>query len=53
MLVSAPIMQAKDLSLPLELICDASDYAIGIVLGQRKDKKAHVIYYASWTLTGP
>ena len=53
MLISAPIMQAPDWSLPFELMCDASDYAIGAVLGQRKDKKAHVIYYASRTLSGP
>ena len=31
-------------------MCDASDYAIGAVLGQRKDKKPYVIYYASRTL---
>ena len=31
-------------------MCDASDYAVGAVLGQRKDKKPHVIYYASKTL---
>ena len=31
-------------------MCDASDYAIGAILGQRKDKKPHVIYYASKTL---
>ena len=31
-------------------MCDASDYAIGVVLGQSKDKKPHVIYYASKTL---
>ncbi|KAI5317650.1 hypothetical protein L3X38_037357 [Prunus dulcis] len=31
-------------------MCDASDYAIGAVLGQRKDKLHHVIYYASHTL---
>jgi hypothetical protein len=49
-LTSAPIMQAPDWSLPFELMCDASDYAIGAVLGQRKDKKLHVIYYASRTL---
>jgi hypothetical protein len=49
-LTSAPIMQAPDWSLPFELMCDASDYAIGAVLGQRKDKKPHVIYYASRTL---
>jgi hypothetical protein len=49
-LTSAPIMQAPDWSLPFELMCDASDYAIGAVLGQRKDKKPHVIYYATRTL---
>uniref|UniRef100_A0A2N9HMW5 RNA-directed DNA polymerase n=1 Tax=Fagus sylvatica TaxID=28930 RepID=A0A2N9HMW5_FAGSY len=49
-LTSAPIMQAPDWSLLFELICDASDYAIGAVLGQRKDKKPPVIYYASRTL---
>ncbi|CAA7034140.1 unnamed protein product [Microthlaspi erraticum] len=31
-------------------MCDASDYAVGAVLGQRKEKKLHVIYYASRTL---
>jgi hypothetical protein len=50
MLTSAPIMQAPDWSLPFELMCDASDYAIGAMLGQRKDKKPHAIYYASRTL---
>ncbi|CAL9012039.1 unnamed protein product [Prunus brigantina] len=34
-------------SLPFELMCDASDYAIGAVLGQRVNKLAHVIYYAN------
>ena len=29
---------------------DASDYAVGLVLGQRVDRKPHVIYYASYTL---
>ena len=43
-------MQVPDWALPLELMCDASDYAVGAVLGQRKDKKAHVIHYASHTL---
>ena len=28
-------------------MCDASDYAVGAVLGQRVDGKPHVIYYAS------
>ena len=49
-LVSAPIIQAPDWSIPFELMCDASDYAVGAVLGQRKDNKLNVIYYASKTL---
>ena len=49
-LISAPIMQPPDWDLPFELMCDASDYAVGAVLGQRKDKKLHAIYYASRTL---
>ena len=31
-------------------MCDASDYAVGAVLGQRVDKKSNVIQYASKTL---
>jgi len=31
-------------------MCDASDYAIEIVLGQRVDRKPHLIYYTSHTL---
>ncbi|KAM1536108.1 hypothetical protein ACFX1Z_015041 [Malus domestica] len=50
MLTSVPIIIPPDWSLPFELICDASDYAIGVVLGQKKDKKPHVIYYTSRTL---
>jgi hypothetical protein len=34
-------------------MCDASDYVVGTVLGQTKDKKHHAIAYASNTLTGP
>ncbi|CAN6573204.1 unnamed protein product [Malus baccata var. baccata] len=49
-LTSAPIIVPPDWSLPFELMCDASDYALGAVLGQRRDKKPHVIYYASRTL---
>jgi hypothetical protein len=33
-------------------MCDASDYAVGAVLGQTKDRKHHAIAYASKTLTG-
>ena len=31
-------------------MCDANDFAIGVVLGQREDGKPYVIYYASKTL---
>ncbi|WCJ21104.1 Transposon Tf2-6 polyprotein [Euphorbia peplus] len=51
-LVSAPIITKPDWDLPFEIMCDASDLAVGCVLGQRKDKKLLVIYYASHTLSG-
>ncbi|KAB2629293.1 S ribonuclease [Pyrus ussuriensis x Pyrus communis] len=50
MFTTAPIILPPDWTLPFELMCDASDYAIGAVLGQRKNKQPHVIYYASRTL---
>ncbi|CAN6580947.1 unnamed protein product [Malus baccata var. baccata] len=50
MLTSALIIVPPDWSFPFELMCDASDYALGAVLGQRKEKRPHVIYYASRTL---
>ncbi|KAL5578326.1 hypothetical protein UlMin_020025 [Ulmus minor] len=49
-LISSPIIVAPDWELPFTLMCDASDYAIGAVLGQRKGKIFHVIYYASKVL---
>ena len=49
-LVSPPIMRSPNWELPFEIMCDASDYAIGAVLGQNEDKKAFVIYYANKTL---
>ena len=51
-LISVPIIQALDWSLPFEIMCDASDYAIGVIHGETKDKKHHTIAYASKTLTG-
>jgi len=51
-LITAPIIQPPDWNLPFEIMCDASDYAAGAVLGQRRDKKMHAIYYASKTLNG-
>ena len=49
-LITAPIIVAPDWNIPFELMCDASDFAVGAVLGQRKNKKMHAIYYASKTL---
>ena len=52
-LITAPIIQPSDWLLPFEIMCDASDYAVGAVLGPTKYKKHHAIAYASKTLTGP
>jgi hypothetical protein len=49
-LVSAPIIQLPDWSQPFEIMCDASDYAVGALLGQRKEGRVHTVYYASKTL---
>ena len=49
-LIKAPILQAPDWNQPFELMCDASNCAVGAVLGQRKDNKPVVMYYASKTL---
>ncbi|KAL4308538.1 hypothetical protein GQ457_01G018810 [Hibiscus cannabinus] len=49
-LVTAPIVAPPDWTLPFELMCDASDYAVGAIPGQRKGKIFHNIYYASKTL---
>ncbi|CAN6720990.1 unnamed protein product [Malus baccata var. baccata] len=45
LLTSAPIITPPDWSTPFELMCDASDYAIGAVLGQRKNKLPHFRSY--------
>jgi hypothetical protein len=49
-LVSAPIIQPPDWSQPFEIMCAASDYTVGAVLGQRKEGRVHTFYYASKTL---
>ncbi|CAN6585954.1 unnamed protein product [Malus baccata var. baccata] len=43
LLTSAPIITAPDWTLSFELLCDASDYAVGAVLGQRRDKLPHYL----------
>nr|GFC02644.1 reverse transcriptase domain-containing protein [Tanacetum cinerariifolium] len=49
-LTEAPILIAPNWDLPFELMCDASDFAIGAVLGQRHEKHFKPIYYASKTM---
>ena len=48
-LVEAPIMAKPDWNKEFEIICDASDYAMGAVLGQKIEKMFRAIYYASKT----
>ena len=48
-LIQAPIMAAPEWDQGFEIMCDASDFAIGAVLGQRKEKIFRTIYYASRT----
>jgi hypothetical protein len=43
-------MKPPEWSLPFEIMCDAFDFAVGAVLGQRMGKIPDVIYYASKTL---
>ncbi|GJV29485.1 reverse transcriptase domain-containing protein [Tanacetum coccineum] len=50
-LTEAPILVAPDWNLPFEIMCDASDYAVGAVLGQRKTKHFQPIHYESKTMT--
>nr|GEV34058.1 DNA-directed DNA polymerase [Tanacetum cinerariifolium] len=49
-LTEAPILIAPNWDLPFELMCDASDFAIGAVLGQCYEKHFRPINYASKTL---
>nr|GEW75498.1 DNA-directed DNA polymerase [Tanacetum cinerariifolium] len=50
-LTKAPILIAPNWDLPFELMCDASDFAIGAVLGQRHEKHFRPIHYASKMMT--
>nr|GFA95415.1 reverse transcriptase domain-containing protein [Tanacetum cinerariifolium] len=46
-LTEAPILIAPNWDQPFELMCDASDFTVGAVLGQRIEKHFRPIYYAS------
>nr|GFC50285.1 retrovirus-related Pol polyprotein from transposon 17.6 [Tanacetum cinerariifolium] len=49
-LTKASILIAPNWDQPFELMCDASDFAVGAVLGQRIDKHFRPIHYASKTM---
>nr|GFA76389.1 reverse transcriptase domain-containing protein [Tanacetum cinerariifolium] len=49
-LTEAPILIAPNWDQPFELMCDASDYVVGAVLGQRVKKHFQPIHYASKTV---
>nr|GEX66349.1 reverse transcriptase domain-containing protein [Tanacetum cinerariifolium] len=49
-LTEASILIAPNWDLPFKLMCDASDFAIGAVLGQHREKHFRPIHYASKTL---
>jgi hypothetical protein len=42
-LITAPIIQPPDWSQPFEIMCDASDYAVGAVLGQRRQGTCYIL----------
>ncbi|GJZ18575.1 reverse transcriptase domain-containing protein [Tanacetum coccineum] len=49
-LTCTPVIMSPNWNLPFELMCDASDFAVGAVLGQKEGKHFHPIYFASKTL---
>ena len=50
-LTTAPIIKPPDWFFPFEIMCEAFDFAIRTVLGQRINKEPYVIYYANKTLS--
>ncbi|GKD57244.1 reverse transcriptase domain-containing protein [Tanacetum coccineum] len=49
-LTCAPMIVSPNWNLLFKLMCDASDFAIGAILGQKDGKNFHPIYFASKTL---
>ncbi|GKC79653.1 reverse transcriptase domain-containing protein [Tanacetum coccineum] len=49
-LICAHVIVSPNWSLPFELMCDASDFAVRAILGQKEGRNFHPIYFASKTL---
>lgn len=49
-LIFAPIVKTPYWTKLFELMCDASDFSIGVVLCQKHKKVFHIIYYAIKTV---
>ncbi|GKD48014.1 reverse transcriptase domain-containing protein [Tanacetum coccineum] len=49
-LTCAPVIVSPNWSLPFELMCDASDFAVRAILGQKEGRNFHPIYFVSKTL---
>ncbi|GJY99782.1 reverse transcriptase domain-containing protein [Tanacetum coccineum] len=49
-LTCTPVIVSPNWNPPFELMCDASNFGVGAVLGQKDGKQFHPIYFASKTL---
>lgn len=49
-MTTALVIVFPNWELPFEIMCDANDYAVSVVLGQRHAKIFHAIYHASKVL---
>ncbi|GKA20637.1 reverse transcriptase domain-containing protein [Tanacetum coccineum] len=49
-LTCAPVIVSPNWNLPFELMCDASDFVVRAVLGQKDGKNFHPVYFANKTL---
>lgn len=45
-----PIIISPDWGEPFEVMCDANGVTLGVVLGQKRDKILHPIYYVGKAL---
>jgi hypothetical protein len=51
LILTAPVLRGPNWKIPFHISTNASDIAIGTVLGQEEDKKPYAIYFISKNLT--